>query len=76
MKKGHFHPPIGRDAVLDNYINCLQKYPLEDNIRNYRGNLNANEKQALDTLKAGLCRGPTARFFKNRELRRNSGSRD
>ena len=52
MKKGHFHPPIGRDAVLDNYINCLQKYPLEDNIRNYRGNLNANEKQALDKLKA------------------------
>ena len=23
-----------------------------------------------------LCHGPTARFLKNRELRRNSGSRD
>ena len=51
IKKGHLHSPIGRDAVLDNYINCLQNYPLEDNIRNYRGNLNANEKQALDKLK-------------------------
>ena len=38
MKKGHLHPPIGRDVVLDKYINCLQKYPLEENIRNYRGN--------------------------------------
>ena len=28
---------------------------------------------SLDDL---LCRGPTARFFKNRKLRRNSGSRD
>ena len=27
-------------------------------------------------LESPLCRGPTARFLKNRELRRNSGSRD
>ena len=51
INKGNYHKPTGRYITLDNYVNCLQKYPLGENIKNKKKQFEPKGKASPGSVK-------------------------